>query len=137
MILFISKRSLSDELTAITTQSAKSHCQSKTNRPFSYLQEGQKVLVSGQNIIRKFRSSLSNISKYALSDTELAEEETQNSSYTEESTSKPVSRSGFENKVSALKNTVKSFCSKITGNKALFSAHFFTVYLLLVLIIVF
>ena len=71
----------------LITESAKSHCQSKTNRPFSFIEEGEKVIVSGRNVIRKFRNSLSNISKYTIPDTEMVEEEENNNSYSEESTS--------------------------------------------------
>ena len=74
----------------MTTDSAKSHCQSNTNRPFSIFLEGGKVLVGGRNVIRKFRNSLSNISKYTIPESEFAEEEVQNMSFTVESTSKLI-----------------------------------------------
>lgn len=49
---------------SVKNNTAKAHCQSSSN--FNYQKDGKMVLVSGQNVVRRFRNSMSDIAGYLI-----------------------------------------------------------------------
>lgn len=51
---------------SVKNNTAKAHCQSKNSSNFNYQKDGKMVLVSGQNVVRRFRNSMSDIAGYLI-----------------------------------------------------------------------